>query len=252
VKNRRDLTVTEKCVAFVLADYHNNVKSASWPSLDTISHDSSLPARSVSRILKRLEAKGVIFRKSGGGKGRISSYSFPAISPLPGADFDDRQQAIPFPEKASPNPDPRTGFTAPNPDRNPDRNPDPGDIAIRNEPVYMNGVTGKPVRAPASATCARTMVEILGLTNLPATLQSIEAGIVAEAAYRGCSVEDAAGAITPMALEDRRRGIAVDRWYFQDTKWRTRGKPDKGQQYAERCDEEREALRQLQSRAASA
>ncbi len=64
------------------------------------------------------------------------------------------------------------------------------------------------------------MIRILALTNTVTNRKLIEAAIVAEAAYRGCSPEDAAEAITQHAMEDRRHGVAIDRWYFEDAKWR--------------------------------
>jgi predicted ArsR family transcriptional regulator len=73
-------------------------------------------------------------------------------------------------------------------------------------------------------TCARKLIQILSLTNTMAKLKTVEASIVAEAAFRGCSVEAAAQAIAQVAIDDQRRGVAIDRWYFEDTKWRPTSK----------------------------
>jgi hypothetical protein len=79
---------------------------------------------------------------------------------------------------------------------------------------------------------------VLSLTLTFGKVKTVEESIVAEAAYRGCSLEDATQAIAQIAMEDRRRGVAIDRWYFEDTKWRANGKGDKGQRYENRLEEE--------------
>jgi DNA-binding transcriptional regulator YhcF (GntR family) len=73
---------------------------------------------------------------------------------------------------------------------------------------------------------AEKVIGILSLTNSISKKKIIEASIVAEASHCGFSVEDAAQAITQYALRDGRRGLAIDRWYFEDTKWRPTGKLD--------------------------
>jgi hypothetical protein len=42
------------------------------------------------------------------------------------------------------------------------------------------------------------------------------------------SIEEAAGTITQAALEDAREGVAMDKFYFENTKWRNRGQTGKG------------------------
>ncbi len=71
-----------------------------------------------------------------------------------------------------------------------------------------------------SQTSAR---RILGNLDLPATnnlISTVTAAVKAETSYRGVPVEAAAGLITSAALEDRRKGITIDRFYFENVKWR--------------------------------
>ena len=81
---------------------------------------------------------------------------------------------------------------------------------------------------------------ILANLDLPATnnlVSTVTAVVKAEATYRGFPVEAVAGLITSAALEDRRRGIAIDRFYFENVKWRNGNaghKPSASQQRSER------------------
>jgi len=76
---------------------------------------------------------------------------------------------------------------------------------------------------------ARTLIAVLSKVETNPNLKLMEGSIVAEAAYRGCSFEDATQAIAQIAMEAQRRGVAIDRWYFEDTKWRPKKKLDQGQ-----------------------
>ena len=48
----------------------------------------------------------------------------------------------------------------------------------------------------------------------------VEAAVVAEVNYTGISVQEAAKLITNAAIEDRNRGITINKFYFEDVKWR--------------------------------
>lgn len=67
---------------------------------------------------------------------------------------------------------------------------------------------------------ARRMVEILGMPNTSANLRSVEAGLTAEANHSGSPLEEVAQMVADKAIVDRRRGVAIDKFYFEDTKWR--------------------------------
>jgi hypothetical protein len=90
-------------------------------------------------------------------------------------------------------------------------------LLMEQDPFNKRGEKPEP---PGSSDLALKMIQVLALPNTVGKLKIIEAAIVAEAAFRECSPEDAAQAITQHAMEDRRRGVAIDRWYFEETKWR--------------------------------
>lgn len=75
---------------------------------------------------------------------------------------------------------------------------------------------------PKLGKLTETLIAVLSLTNTSSNLKLIEASIVAEAAYLGCSIQEAAKAISGYVLRDRKREIEIDRWYFEDAKWRCR------------------------------
>jgi DNA-binding MarR family transcriptional regulator len=81
---------------------------------------------------------------------------------------------------------------------------------------------------------ARQMVKELGLTATNNFVSVVAASIKAEVTYTRSSVEEVATVITTSAQEDRRTGTTIDRWYFENTKWRSRGRTGKGQQQFER------------------
>lgn len=78
--------------------------------------------------------------------------------------------------------------------------------------------------------CAR---EILGVLNLPVSnnfILRIAAVVKAEAKDTGLSLEDTAQRITQAASEDRRKGLKVDIFYFEDVRWRSSGRTNKAEQ----------------------
>lgn len=76
VKELRDgLTVTDKFVLLVLAEYHRTDEKLSWPSVATLADDCLMTERGVRQILARLVKNGFIMRsQTGNGRGNISGY----------------------------------------------------------------------------------------------------------------------------------------------------------------------------------
>jgi hypothetical protein len=68
--------------------------------------------------------------------------------------------------------------------------------------------------------CARRLMEILSLPQTPGFLRTVEAAIVAEAGFCDMSPADAAQQISTHAMEFRRKEGNLDKFYFEDTKWR--------------------------------
>jgi DNA-binding transcriptional ArsR family regulator len=72
----------------------------------------------------------------------------------------------------------------------------------------------------------RLAERILDRTNLPPTnnlIVIVTAALKAEVRDTGLGLEETATQITTAAAEDRRRGMAIDRFYFENCKWRLNG-----------------------------
>lgn len=72
---REGLSVTEKFVLLILAEYHRTDEKLAWPSVATLAADCLMTERGVQQILARLIEKEFIVRsQTGGGRGHISGY----------------------------------------------------------------------------------------------------------------------------------------------------------------------------------
>jgi hypothetical protein len=90
---------------------------------------------------------------------------------------------------------------------------------------------------------AKRVIEMLGIPITGRNLEVIEAAIKAEAAYTGLPLDEAAERIMREAIEDRRDGKPIDKFYFEDTKWRNRnGTAGKTGAAVERVNHNRESL----------
>lgn len=77
---RKGLTVTEKFVLLILAEYHSTEHKAAWPSVATLAADCLMTERGVQQILMRLiENKFIVRSKSPGGRGNIGSYQIVGV-----------------------------------------------------------------------------------------------------------------------------------------------------------------------------
>lgn len=77
-RDLRGLTAGEKAVLFALASRHPQIR----PSIETIAGDAGLSvARCVRRILRSLEAKGLITISMGGGRNKASHYQLHLVNP---------------------------------------------------------------------------------------------------------------------------------------------------------------------------
>jgi DNA-binding MarR family transcriptional regulator len=65
--------------------------------------------------------------------------------------------------------------------------------------------------------------KVVALLSIPATdnnLRMVLAALEAEKGYTGQPLEEVAALITQSAIEDRKRGVPINKFYFEDTKWR--------------------------------
>jgi hypothetical protein len=113
------------------------------------------------------------------------------------------------------------------------------DVAARITTAW-NGARGRGVpreRFLVEFLAQMSAHQIVEDLNLPATntlVSIVTAAINAEAKYTGLRVEEAAARITQIASEDRENGTPIDKFYFEDAKWRSHGRNGKGQQQFER------------------
>lgn len=81
---RENLTLTEKFVLLMLAEYHRTDQKNSWPSSGTLAHDCLMDRRSVLRVVARLEEKQFVVRDIGGGRGKVTAYKIVGLDVLKG------------------------------------------------------------------------------------------------------------------------------------------------------------------------
>ena len=76
---REGLSVTDKFVLLILAEYHNTEHKSTWPSIRTLADDCLMTERGVQQIMARLEANGFIKRTAGCGRGNVSGYQIGGV-----------------------------------------------------------------------------------------------------------------------------------------------------------------------------
>lgn len=119
------ITVAEKMVMFVLADYHNTTQKVAWPSVPVLAREALMTQRTVYRILESLEGKKLRRIVT---PGKPNSYQFI------GLDTPDIKSLLAF--------------------STPDTTPDKFDTAIRKEEPVLEPVKSNPPNPP-SHSCAR-------------------------------------------------------------------------------------------------
>src|SRR6266852_1172630 len=91
-------------------------------------------------------------------------------------------------------------------------------VSMESEPKPLSNTPEEPLKS------ARRVIDILGMPATDGNLKVIEAAVVAEAAYTGQTFQEAAEQITKAAREDREVGIPINKFYFEDAKWRQSGR----------------------------
>lgn len=97
---------------------------------------------------------------------------------------------------------------------------------------------------------AKRIIEHLDLVATNTMVSTIAAAVRAEVKYKGLSIEQAAADIARLASEDRQNGKPIDKFYFEDTKWRTsNGGRNKSEQQFDRINRARErAIENIKAR----
>lgn len=77
---------------------------------------------------------------------------------------------------------------------------------------------------------AQQILEEINLPPMNHVITSVTAALKAEAKDRELGLEDTAALITTAAIEDRRKGTLIDRFYFENCKWRSNVRASKAEQ----------------------
>ena len=98
---------------------------------------------------------------------------------------------------------------------------DTHDAPNKEEQNLVNNTFEQDQSGPSTS---RTLAEkVVALLSIPATdnnLKMVQAALEAEKGYTGQPLEEVAVLITQSAIKDRKHGIAINKFYFEDTKWR--------------------------------
>ena len=213
---RKELTVHEKFVLLMLAEYHRTDDKETWPSLETLAEDCLMDRRSVYRILSRLEAGRYIRRNSGGGRGHRTAYQ------IAGVDYINRDRETGITE---------TGIANQGQKGDPDghkqgQKGDPAAHAIRiNRELVLESNGGRSPDDFHPVQYATRLIEEIQASQyeLSKSQQMIHA--VREALEAlvggGKSLMAAFEYLLAVTLDGIDRGNRIDVFWFRDAKWRT-------------------------------
>lgn len=113
------ITLSEKMLMFVLADYHNTSYKSAWPSIPTLAREALMSERTVYRLLDSLEGRRIARVVI---QGRPNSYQFIGL---------DTHDIKSVSRKLTP-------------DNTPDMTPDKNSTAIRKEEPVLEPVNKQP------------------------------------------------------------------------------------------------------------
>jgi len=217
---------------------HRNRRGLAWPPQSLTADFTNVDKKTVARATDDLIAWGLIARKQpralSSGEFQNTQYTFL----FPVAD----EERVENPADGSVCPiSPEDNFASAGgqkPGSPEDKNRD----AIRNlssEDPSTEDPRGKSAEKTASETpapaledavensklkqAATRLMEMVGVPITDGNRTAVEAGITAEAVFSGRSIEETAEAIAHAALDDQRRGVAINKFYFEDAKWRQDG-----------------------------
>jgi hypothetical protein len=118
----------------------------------------------------------------------------------------------------------QASFTTTSPSQaatSPSRTRDTRDAAYKEEQNLVNkSLEQEEKSSPSLQKSTRKMIAMLGLPVTDSNRRMIEAAVLAETSYTGQSAEESAELIAKCAIRDRNNGIAINKFYFEDAKWR--------------------------------
>ena len=98
---------------------------------------------------------------------------------------------------------------------------DTGVTAYKEEQNLPNKTSEQDqVDLPALQQSTRQIIAVLGLPATDSNRRMIEAALIAETGYTGQSLQEVAELIGRTAIRDREGGIPINKFYFEDAKWR--------------------------------
>jgi len=104
---------------------------------------------------------------------------------------------------------------------------DTGGTAYKEEQNVFNKTSEQEQSKHPSPSIYKLAGRVANLVNLPLTsgnLRTVEAAITAEAERTGRSVQEAAEFIGKAAANDADKGVNINKYYFEDAKWRQEGR----------------------------
>jgi hypothetical protein len=105
---------------------------------------------------------------------------------------------------------------------------DTGDSPNKEEQNLLNKTTeqetSNPSAAPSTRKTAEGLVQLVGLPVTFGNVSMVEKAVVAEASHTGRSVKEAFEFIGKAALEASERGVPINKYWFEDAKWRQEGR----------------------------
>jgi hypothetical protein len=78
-------------------------------------------------------------------------------------------------------------------------------------------------------TCAQEILDDLSLPITNSLISTVTAAVKAEAKDTGLTLEETVARIVRAAIEDRHTGTAIDRFYFENVKWRSNARINKAE-----------------------
>jgi hypothetical protein len=109
---------------------------------------------------------------------------------------------------------------------------DTSDTPNKEEQNLINKTTEQETSEPTHLSIRKTAEGLVKMIGLPVTygaygnVSMVEKAVVAEADHTGRSVKEAFEFIARAALEASKRGVPVNKYWFEDAKWRLEGRPN--------------------------
>jgi Helix-turn-helix domain len=215
---KEGLSVTEKFVLLVLADYHRTDDKGAWPSLRTLASDCLMTERGVQQIIARLVEGEFLEKISGCGRGNVSGYRIIGIDGKGEPQTSNAHSSFAHSSNGGAEKDERKRVKDAQPCS-----------AIRNEPIEPINRTGEqpgefiPPDLHGIQAAAKLVQQVqesgYELPQSFALSRAITAAFDALVAG-GKSPPGAFEYLLAVTLDGIERGERIDKFWFEDAKWR--------------------------------